>query len=62
VKIRCPICKADVERPDDFEYRPFCSLRCKQIDLGNWLDAAYRISTPLSEDDLEEDDAELPVN
>jgi hypothetical protein len=27
---------------------PFCSERCKLIDLGNWLDEKYVISTPLS--------------
>ncbi len=27
-------------------FRPFCSERCKLIDLGNWLGGRYRISTP----------------
>jgi endogenous inhibitor of DNA gyrase (YacG/DUF329 family) len=38
-------------------YRPFCSERCRSIDLGSWLDGAYRISSPLSEEDLDGADA-----
>jgi hypothetical protein len=31
---------------EDFRWRPFCSRRCKMIDLGNWLDEVYRFSSP----------------
>jgi uncharacterized protein len=44
--MRCPNC----ERETTFEgnpFRPFCSERCKLIDLDNWLSGRYRISTPL---------------
>jgi uncharacterized protein len=58
MKTRCPICKADIERPDDFELRPFCSSRCKQIDLGNWLSDVYRISRPLLPEDMEDSELE----
>ena len=34
-------------------FRPFCSQRCKMADLGNWLDGAYRISRPISEEELD---------
>jgi endogenous inhibitor of DNA gyrase (YacG/DUF329 family) len=34
--------------------RPFCSERCRLADLGKWLDGAYRIGTPVSEDDLDQ--------
>jgi uncharacterized protein len=37
----CPICKKAV--PADGATRPFCSDRCRRIDLGNWLDGTYRI-------------------
>jgi endogenous inhibitor of DNA gyrase (YacG/DUF329 family) len=57
VNLRCPICKTELDAPDDFAPRPFCSPRCKLIDLGNWLSGAYRISRPLSPEDL--DDSEL---
>lgn len=37
----CPICRTNVE-PKTPAF-PFCSARCKRIDLGNWLDASYRL-------------------
>ncbi|MCG9129208.1 DNA gyrase inhibitor YacG [Candidatus Poribacteria bacterium] len=41
----------DIPLPPNF---PFCSKRCKSIDLGKWLNEEYRISTPLTNDeDLE---------
>ncbi len=42
MKIICPICKEETiweENP----YRPFCSDRCKLIDLGAWASEKYRI-------------------
>jgi endogenous inhibitor of DNA gyrase (YacG/DUF329 family) len=40
---RCPICdKALPEGPDNKAF-PFCSRRCKMVDLGNWLGETYRI-------------------
>lgn len=46
VRITCPICKTVLENAaDDFEPRPFCSARCKLVDLGNWLNESYRIPT-----------------
>ncbi len=44
MRIDCPICKRVLaDAPDDHGPRPFCSSRCKMIDLGNWLSEAYRI-------------------
>jgi len=37
---RCPICRATVASRVAF---PFCSERCRLIDLGRWLDGEYRI-------------------
>ena len=48
--MRCPICKKTVS---DDAHRPFCSARCKRIDLGNWLTGAYKISRPMNEDEVE---------
>jgi hypothetical protein len=54
VRIVCPICKTVLENaPEDFEPRPFCSPRCKLIDLGNWLNESYRIPTNESPEDEE---------
>lgn len=49
--IRCPICKTELEVAEDFGPRPFCSVRCKLIDLGNWLSDKYVISEPLPDED-----------
>jgi uncharacterized protein len=38
----CPICKKPL--PADRVPGPFCSARCRQIDLGRWLDGDYRIA------------------
>jgi endogenous inhibitor of DNA gyrase (YacG/DUF329 family) len=43
--MNCPICKKEVALTDPF--MPFCSERCKLIDLGNWASEKYVISTPL---------------
>lgn len=44
--MKCPICKREVEPPPADAPRgafPFCSDRCKLIDLGRWLDGKYQI-------------------
>jgi endogenous inhibitor of DNA gyrase (YacG/DUF329 family) len=43
--VRCPTCKTAVKRKDP-EF-PFCSERCRLIDLGKWASGAYVISSPL---------------
>jgi endogenous inhibitor of DNA gyrase (YacG/DUF329 family) len=42
--MKCPICQKDV--PADAPDLPFCSERCKLIDLGNWASEKYVISAP----------------
>ena len=44
MKLKCPICKKEV-KPGDPEF-PFCSERCRIIDLGNWASEKYVISSP----------------
>jgi uncharacterized protein len=44
----CPICKKPSERARENPYAPFCSQRCKLVDLGNWLAEGYRIAEPES--------------
>ncbi len=47
VKVGCPICKKPVKSTDsDF---PFCSQRCRTIDLGKWASGGYVISTPITD-------------
>ncbi|MHC4323236.1 MAG: DNA gyrase inhibitor YacG [Planctomycetota bacterium] len=56
MKHRCPICHKNVkastkEKSEEAKYFPFCSRRCKFIDLGTWLDGEYIIvSGPESEE------------
>lgn len=40
---KCPTCRATVVW-DGNPHRPFCSLTCRLIDLGGWLDERYRIA------------------
>ena len=47
--MKCPICKK--EGDPGGEFYPFCSERCKIIDLGNWASEKYVISTPVQADD-----------
>jgi hypothetical protein len=49
---KCPICGQAISEEASVRYRPFCSKRCANIDLGRWLGDAYGI--PAEEDD--EDD------
>ncbi|MFN3662591.1 DNA gyrase inhibitor YacG [Yoonia sp.] len=44
----CPIC----DRPTEKAFRPFCSKRCADVDLGKWLTGSYAI--PAMQDDAEE--------
>ncbi len=47
----CPICAKAVDR--ESETYPFCSSRCRLVDLGKWFGGEYRLDRPLEEDDLE---------
>lgn len=50
--LKCPRCGKPKESTDN-PYRPFCSERCKLVDLGNWIDESYRI--PIQNEDEDED-------
>lgn len=42
-KVKCPTCGAPVAWIESSRFRPFCSERCKQIDLGAWAAEKYKI-------------------
>lgn len=42
-KVHCPQCNAAIVWSTENPFRPFCSERCKLIDLGQWATGAYRI-------------------
>jgi endogenous inhibitor of DNA gyrase (YacG/DUF329 family) len=54
LKLRCPICKKPA-KSTDAEF-PFCSDRCRVIDLGKWASGGYVISSPVTDtsDSIEE--------
>ena len=47
LKLRCPTCKKEVK--NTFPQFPFCSERCRLIDLGKWASGEYVISSPLND-------------
>ena len=47
--LRCPTCRTIVLR-DDPQF-PFCSERCRMIDLGKWASGAYKVSLPITDPD-----------
>jgi len=48
--LRCPTCRAIVRAGD--ENFPFCSARCRLIDLGKWASGGYVISTPITDPEM----------
>ncbi|MGH1348273.1 MAG: DNA gyrase inhibitor YacG [Nannocystales bacterium] len=56
---KCPTCGSSFEFDPASKWRPFCTRRCKLVDLGNWMDGVYRISRPLGMEDLEDDETLL---
>jgi len=55
--VKCPICEKPTTWKDN-PYRPFCSERCKIIDLGRWASEDYTVSVPLK--DVSEDVEQQP--
>ncbi|MGZ8289111.1 MAG: DNA gyrase inhibitor YacG [Telluria sp.] len=49
--VDCPTCGKKVEWTEANKYRPFCSERCKQIDLGAWAEEKFVIPGPPVDDD-----------
>ena len=54
--VNCPTCSAKVEWTEKNKFRPFCSERCKQIDLGAWAEEKYAIPATNPLDDQLDDD------
>ena len=54
LKVKCPRCSISFEYYSS-EFRPFCSDKCKMIDLGLWLTENYKVPSknPLTDSDLE---------
>jgi endogenous inhibitor of DNA gyrase (YacG/DUF329 family) len=51
--VACPTCNKQVAESE--KAFPFCSDRCRTLDLGRWLDGSYKVSRPIEQNDLEEE-------
>ncbi|MEM9477540.1 MAG: DNA gyrase inhibitor YacG [Pseudomonadota bacterium] len=54
----CPICQSETAPA----YRPFCSQRCADIDLGRWMLGHYAIPAPLTDEDDDQPDPRPPID
>lgn len=62
--LRCPICHKPVNMPVDhsgLSTFPFCSDRCRLVDLGRWLNGKYQIPVVSEEDNQDDPDENGPV-
>jgi uncharacterized protein len=57
--VRCPACGGDSVYAVSNRYRPFCSERCKNMDLGAWASESFRLPTEAPPDDQPYGDAKL---
>ena len=51
--VRCPSCGGKSAYSPENRYRPFCSARCREHDLGAWASEGYRIERKADDDDLD---------
>lgn len=57
IRGKCPVCGKSMDGPiTNWPKFPFCSDRCKQIDLGRWLDGRNNLPVLEPEDDAEQDE------
>jgi endogenous inhibitor of DNA gyrase (YacG/DUF329 family) len=60
MKHKCPICKKPTDSDKDADF-PFCSDRCRLLDLGAWASETYVVCDPIfDEEDVAEADRRLP--
>ena len=52
-RVKCPTCQTWVSWTAEQEFRPFCSERCRLIDLGEWIAEEKVISEPVIDDSAE---------
>jgi endogenous inhibitor of DNA gyrase (YacG/DUF329 family) len=59
ISTRCPVCEAEMAGPDQSAWPdfPFCSSRCRLIDLGRWLGEKYRVTK-----DSEDSEPNIPTD
>ena len=64
IKVRCPICDRVMQGqgPAEWPKFPFCSARCRLIDLGRWLGEDYRFAAARAEEEApaQQSDEDIP--
>jgi hypothetical protein len=55
--VKCPTCRVETSWEGN-PHRPFCSERCRLIDLGAWIEGKYRIAGEKTDDRLEKEDGD----
>jgi endogenous inhibitor of DNA gyrase (YacG/DUF329 family) len=58
--VNCPVCGKPAPFDASNPYRPFCTKRCKLIDLGQWANESYRVPVNTEESQPPEGDQEQP--
>lgn len=61
MEVRCPTCRTKIEWEGN-PFRPFCSERCKLLDLGKWLAEEYRVPVADDESESEPQGGESPAH
>lgn len=54
----CPICRRSFDESEPAAALPFCSQRCKLVDLGRWLGESYGVPAPPREEAFDPDEEE----
>lgn len=57
--VRCPTCRGDSQFDSSNASRPFCSARCKSMDLGGWANEEFRIESKNTDGDATRDGASV---
>jgi endogenous inhibitor of DNA gyrase (YacG/DUF329 family) len=57
--MKCPICNKAVKPRAKNPSFPFCTQRCKTIDLGKWLNEEYRVPTEEADEDESESERDV---
>ena len=60
--VKCPNCGSPVPWTPESKWRPFCSQRCKTMDLGAWASERYRVKTSQAPDDSGDDDPDTALS
>ncbi len=59
-KLNCPTCQKGIEYSEKYPQRPFCSERCRLIDLGEWADEQHKIKGSNVYNDVLSNDLDAP--